>query len=151
MAKGRVAAGKTARRGVASKGKPAPKKADAGHAVSPLAPKSFATLPPLAGVRLATAEAGVRYKDRTDVLLAVLAPGTQVAGVFTKSKTASAPVEWCRTGLKGGHGAGAGRQQRQRQCLHRQGGSRRRARSGANPPPPWSAARPRKCSWPPPA
>jgi glutamate N-acetyltransferase/amino-acid N-acetyltransferase len=63
---------------------------------SPLAPKSFATLPPLAGVRLATGAAGIRYRDRADVLMAVLSPGTQVAGVFTKSKTASAPVEWCK-------------------------------------------------------
>jgi glutamate N-acetyltransferase/amino-acid N-acetyltransferase len=77
-------------------------KAAKGHAVSPLAPKSFPKLPPLAGVRLATTAAGVRYKDRTDVLLALLAPGTQVAGVFTKSKTASAPVLWCRDKLKGG-------------------------------------------------
>jgi glutamate N-acetyltransferase/amino-acid N-acetyltransferase len=59
-------------------------------------------LPPLAGVRLATGAAGVRYRDRTDVLLAVLAPGTQVAGVFTKSKTASAPVEWCKAHLARG-------------------------------------------------
>ena len=49
-------------------------------AISPLAPKSFAHLPPLAGVRLATGEAGIKYKDRTDVLLAMLAPGTQVGG-----------------------------------------------------------------------
>ncbi|MEJ0044407.1 MAG: bifunctional ornithine acetyltransferase/N-acetylglutamate synthase [Rhizomicrobium sp.] len=74
----------------------------AGHAVSPLAPKTFPSLPPLAGVRLSTGEAGVRYKDRTDVLLAVFSPGTQVAGVFTKSKTASAPVDWCKTSLAGG-------------------------------------------------
>src|ERR1700744_2601026 len=74
----------------------------AAHPVSPLAPKSFPKLPPLAGVRLATAAAGVRYKERTDVLLALLAPGTQVAGVFTTSKTASAPVLWCRDKLKGG-------------------------------------------------
>jgi glutamate N-acetyltransferase / amino-acid N-acetyltransferase len=80
-------------------GKPAAK---AGHAVSPLAPKSFAKLPPLAGVRLATGAAGVRYKDRTDVLVAVLAPGTQVAGVFTKSKTSSAPVDWCKAQVKAG-------------------------------------------------
>jgi len=73
----------------------------AGHAVSPLAPKTFPKLPPLAGVRLATAAAGVRYQQRTDVLLALLAPGTQVAGVFTTSKTASAPVLWCRDKLKG--------------------------------------------------
>jgi glutamate N-acetyltransferase / amino-acid N-acetyltransferase len=70
--------------------------------VSPLAPKSFPHLPPLAGVRLATGEAGIKYKDRTDVLLAVLAPGTEVAGVFTRSKTASAPVEWCRSQLRHG-------------------------------------------------
>jgi glutamate N-acetyltransferase/amino-acid N-acetyltransferase len=71
----------------------------AGHAVSPLAPKSFPNLPPLAGVRLSSGEAGVRYKNRTDVLLAVFAPGTQVAGVFTKSRTASAPVDWCKTNV----------------------------------------------------
>jgi glutamate N-acetyltransferase/amino-acid N-acetyltransferase len=69
--------------------------------ISPLAPKIFPKLPPLAGLRLATAAAGVRYKDRTDVLMALLAPGTQVAGVFTTSKTASAPVLWCRDKLKG--------------------------------------------------
>ncbi len=72
-------------------------------AVSPLAPKSLAKLPPLAGVRLATGEAGVRYKGRTDVLLVTLARGTQVAGVFTKSKTSSAPVDWCKAQLKAGH------------------------------------------------
>ncbi|MCP5411027.1 MAG: bifunctional glutamate N-acetyltransferase/amino-acid acetyltransferase ArgJ [Alphaproteobacteria bacterium] len=71
----------------------------AAHAVSPLAPKSFAKLPPLAGVRLATVAAGVRYQQRTDVLLALMAPGTQAAGVFTRSKTASAPVLWCRQKL----------------------------------------------------
>ena len=80
---------------------PSAKKA-AGHAVSPLAPKSFPKLPPLAGVRLGTTAAGIRYQQRTDVLLALLAPGTQVAGVFTKSKTASAPVLWCQEKLKGG-------------------------------------------------
>src|SRR5689334_19796460 len=74
----------------------------AAPAISPLAPKNFVKLPPLAGVRLSTGAAGVRYKDRTDVLLAVLSPGTQVAGVFTKSKTASAPVDWCKTNLKSG-------------------------------------------------
>ena len=70
--------------------------------VSPLAPSRAASLPPLAGVRLATVAAGIRYSQRTDVMLAVLAQGTQVAGVFTRSKTASAPVVWCRDKLKGG-------------------------------------------------
>ena len=74
----------------------------AAHPISPLAPKGFPKLPPLAGVRLATTAAGVRYAQRTDVLLALLAPGTQVAGVFTTSKTASAPVLWCRDKLRGG-------------------------------------------------
>jgi glutamate N-acetyltransferase/amino-acid N-acetyltransferase len=69
---------------------------------SPLAPKSFASLPPLAGVRLATGQAGIKYRNRTDVLFMVLAPGTQVAGVFTKSRMASAPVDWCRKQLPGG-------------------------------------------------
>jgi glutamate N-acetyltransferase/amino-acid N-acetyltransferase len=71
---------------------------------SPLAPKTFASLPPLAGVRLATGQAGIKYRDRTDVLLMVLAPGTQVAGVFTKSKAPSAPVDWCRKHLPNGTG-----------------------------------------------
>jgi len=80
--------------------KPAAVKAP--HPVSPLAPKSHPKLPPLAGVRLATVAAGIRYQQRTDVMLALLAPGTQVAGVFTKSRTASAPVLWCQSNLKQG-------------------------------------------------
>ena len=71
-------------------------------AVSPLAPKNVPDMPAIAGVRLATAEAGIRYKNRTDVLLAIMDKGTAVAGVFTKSKCPSAPVEWCRAKLKGG-------------------------------------------------
>jgi glutamate N-acetyltransferase/amino-acid N-acetyltransferase len=59
-------------------------------------------MPVIAGIRLATAEAGIRYKNRTDVLLAVMDKGTAVAGVFTKSKCPSAPVEWCRAKLRGG-------------------------------------------------
>src|ERR1700709_746641 len=71
-------------------------------AVSPLAPTDVPDMPPVAGVRLATAAAGIRYKGRTDVLLAVFDKGTTVAGVFTRSKCPSAPVEWCRAKLKGG-------------------------------------------------
>jgi glutamate N-acetyltransferase/amino-acid N-acetyltransferase len=71
-------------------------------AVSPLAPTDVPEMPAIAGVRLATAEAGIRYKGRTDVLLVVMEEGTAVAGVFTQSKCASAPVEWCRKLLKGG-------------------------------------------------
>ncbi|MDQ0510466.1 bifunctional glutamate N-acetyltransferase/amino-acid acetyltransferase ArgJ [Ancylobacter amanitiformis] len=65
-------------------------------AVSPLAPKTTPDVGPVAGVRYATAEAGIRYRGRTDVLLLALNAGTTAAGVFTKSKCPSAPVEWCR-------------------------------------------------------
>jgi glutamate N-acetyltransferase / amino-acid N-acetyltransferase len=70
--------------------------------VSPLAPARFPDMPEIAGVRLATAAAGIRYADRTDVLLTLLDPGTTVAGVLTRSKCPSAPVDWCRARLKGG-------------------------------------------------
>jgi glutamate N-acetyltransferase/amino-acid N-acetyltransferase len=74
--------------------------------VSPLAPKTFPDLPQIAGVRFATAEAGIKYKNRTDVLLAAFDEGTTVAGVFTSSKCPSAPVDWCREVLKGGTARG---------------------------------------------
>ena len=70
--------------------------------VSPLAPKTPVTLSPLAGVRLASYACGLRYQGRTDLMATELAPGTTVAGVFTKSLTAAAPVLWCREALKGG-------------------------------------------------
>src|SRR3954465_14967964 len=72
------------------------------HAVSPLAPKHVPELPDIPGVRLATGAAGIRYQGRTDVLLALFDQGTTVAGVLTRSKCPSAPVEWCRDKLKGG-------------------------------------------------
>jgi glutamate N-acetyltransferase/amino-acid N-acetyltransferase len=72
--------------------------------VSPLAPTRVPAMPAIAGVRLATAAAGIRYAGRTDVLLAVLDKGTSVAGVLTRSKCPSAPVEWCRAKLPGGSG-----------------------------------------------
>ena len=72
------------------------------HAVSPLAPKSYPAMPAIGGVRIATAEAGIRYKGRTDVLLMLFDPGTTVAGVFTRSKCPSAPVDVCRANLAAG-------------------------------------------------
>ncbi len=71
-------------------------------AVSPLAPKIVPDLPPIEGMQLATAQAGIRYANRTDVLLAAFDRGTTIAGVFTRSKCPSAPVEWCRAYLKRG-------------------------------------------------
>ncbi len=69
---------------------------------SPLAPASVQVLPPLAGARLASANSGIRYQGRDDLLLIELAPGTAAAGVFTRSLTRSAPVDWCRAAAKGG-------------------------------------------------
>ncbi|MEM9010654.1 MAG: bifunctional glutamate N-acetyltransferase/amino-acid acetyltransferase ArgJ [Pseudomonadota bacterium] len=66
---------------------------------SPLAPAGFPDLPPVAGIRFAAAEAGVRYRGRPDVMLAEAPPGTQVAGVFTRSATRAAPVLWCEARL----------------------------------------------------
>jgi glutamate N-acetyltransferase / amino-acid N-acetyltransferase len=67
---------------------------------SPFAPASLPQVPVIDGVRFATAEAGIRYKGRTDLMLAVFDPGTVAAGVLTQSKTASAAVTWCRDNLK---------------------------------------------------
>jgi len=69
---------------------------------SPLAPKTMSLIAPLEGVRFATGAVGIRYADRPDVMLALLDEGATVAGVFTKSKCPSAPVEWCRAKLKSG-------------------------------------------------
>jgi glutamate N-acetyltransferase/amino-acid N-acetyltransferase len=69
---------------------------------SPFAPETLVRLDPIDGVRFATAEAGIRYRGRTDLMVAVLAEGTTAAGVLTQSKTASAPVLACRKHLKKG-------------------------------------------------
>jgi glutamate N-acetyltransferase / amino-acid N-acetyltransferase len=73
-----------------------------GHKVSPLAPAHVPHLASLGGVKLAIAETSIRYKNRPDVLLALLPEGTSVAGCFTTSKSRSAPVDWCVKSLKGG-------------------------------------------------
>ena len=67
---------------------------------SPLAPARYQKLPALAGVRLAAKACGVKYKGRKDVLLMDFAPGTAMAGVFTRSLTAGPAVRWCREALK---------------------------------------------------
>jgi len=81
--------------------------------ISPLAPASFPTLPPVHGVQLASYAAGLRYQKRADLMLAALAPGTSVAGTFTQSLCPSAPVDWCRQILSG---EGADRQARAVVC-----------------------------------
>jgi glutamate N-acetyltransferase/amino-acid N-acetyltransferase len=70
--------------------------------VSPLAPASTPTLPQIAGVRLTGAAIGLKKKGGRDLMLAVLDPGTTIAGALTRSLCPSAPVEWCRHALKGG-------------------------------------------------
>ncbi len=75
--------------------------------ISPLAPSAFPELPEIAGLRVAVVESGVRYRNRPDVMLAELAPGTTVAGVFTRSATRAAPVLDCQAKLGGPSEAGA--------------------------------------------
>ncbi len=70
--------------------------------VSPLAPDNFPKMPAIFGVSLAVGKTKIKYKDRTDLLVAQLASGTTVAGVYTRSLTSSAPVEWCRKILNSG-------------------------------------------------
>ncbi|MFM9864991.1 MAG: bifunctional glutamate N-acetyltransferase/amino-acid acetyltransferase ArgJ [Micropepsaceae bacterium] len=94
-------AGKSAKIAVTAKPAPelTPKAVKSAPPTSPLAPKSLAKLQPISGVRLGAGSAGIRYEGRTDVLMAVMAPGTTVAGVFTTSKTAAAPIDWCRAAI----------------------------------------------------
>jgi glutamate N-acetyltransferase/amino-acid N-acetyltransferase len=76
----------------------APVKAD--KKVSPLAPKGgFPNLPTIAGAEFSAVEAGVKYQNRKDVMLVRLAPGTAIAGVFTKSTTRAACVLDCQAKL----------------------------------------------------
>ena len=75
--------------------------------ISPFAPKDLSKLPPIMGVTMSACEAGIRYQGRMDLTLFALAEGTNVAGVFTKSKTASAAVDWCKDTLEAPGGARA--------------------------------------------
>jgi glutamate N-acetyltransferase / amino-acid N-acetyltransferase len=74
---------------------------------SPLAPAAFPDLPVIRGARFAAASAGVKYQGRTDVMLAVLDPGTAIAGVFTRSATRSAPVLDCQAKMGRASDSGA--------------------------------------------
>ena len=74
---------------------------------SPLAPNSFPKLPIIDGVRFATAATGVKYRDRTDVMLASIAAGSTVAGVFTRSATRAACVLDCQSKIGGDTSRGA--------------------------------------------
>lgn len=69
---------------------------------SPFAPSEYPEMEALDGFRLGVAGTGVKYKDRDDVLVVAMDEGTTVAGVFTKSKCSSAPVDWCKKHLDAG-------------------------------------------------
>ncbi|PSL18005.1 bifunctional glutamate N-acetyltransferase/amino-acid acetyltransferase ArgJ [Shimia abyssi] len=75
--------------------------------ISPLAPKSFPDLPRVAGAEFAAIEAGIKYEGRKDVTLIRLAPGTTMAGAFTKSSTRAAPVLDCQVKISGDSTDGA--------------------------------------------
>lgn len=72
--------------------------------ISPLAPAQFPNIESVEGVRFVTRGVGVKYAGRTDLMIADLSEGSTIAGVFTKSLTASAPVDACREALKQGKG-----------------------------------------------
>ena len=103
-------------------------------AASPLAPKSFPSRSkPVAGVRLNGRAVGLKPSGAKDLMVAELAKGTTIAGVLTRSRCPSGPVDWCREILPKGPGAGDRRQLGQRQCLHWRGG---RQASSPTPLPP---------------
>ena len=72
--------------------------------ISPLAPETFPEIAPVKGVRFATRAVGVKYADRTDLMVAEVSENSAIAGVFTQSLTASAPVDACREALASGKG-----------------------------------------------
>ncbi|WP_372840087.1 bifunctional glutamate N-acetyltransferase/amino-acid acetyltransferase ArgJ [Phaeovulum sp.] len=77
-------------------------------AISPLAPAAFPALPAIAGVEFAAIAAGVRYVGRSDVMLVRLAPGSAVAGAFTRSSTRAACIHDCQAKLRAKVPEGAG-------------------------------------------
>ncbi len=119
--------------------------------VSPLAPERSPELPPIAGVKLGTAHCGIRYKGRSDLMVAVLDPATTIAGVFTRSLMPGAPVDWCRASSAPRQGAGDRRQLRRRQCLHRPQRQERRRSDREGNRASSSAARPARSTSRPPA
>ena len=98
--------------------------------VSPFAPATLPAVPTVDGVELAACEAGIRYAGRKDLLLVRLAPGAVAGGVLTRSKTASAPVAWCRERLPAFANPRNRRQLRERQRLHRLSWRRSRSPDG---------------------
>lgn len=57
-------------------------------------------LAPVAGIRLATTCAGIKYSDRKDLVIIELAEGTTTAGVFTQNEFCAAPVQVAKAHLQ---------------------------------------------------
>ena len=68
--------------------------------VSPLKPKQVERIYDIDGVYLSSINSGIKYKGRDDLLLITFSKNTNVAGIFTKSSTASAAVKWCKKNIK---------------------------------------------------
>ncbi len=69
-----------------------------GLQVSPLA-VPFPTIPPIAGVEMATGRAGFYKHQRDDLVVFRFPEGATCAGVFTRHSVGSAPVDWCKRQL----------------------------------------------------
>ncbi|APX77416.1 Arginine biosynthesis bifunctional protein ArgJ [Achromobacter insolitus] len=57
---------------------------------------------PVAGVEIGVTEAGIRKANRRDLTVFRFAPGTSVAGVFTRNRFCAAPVQVCQAHLAAG-------------------------------------------------
>jgi glutamate N-acetyltransferase / amino-acid N-acetyltransferase len=58
---------------------------------------------PVAGIEIGVVQAGIRKPGRYDLTVMRFAPGTQVAGVFTRNRFCAAPVQVCREHLALSH------------------------------------------------
>ncbi len=74
-----------------------------GLQVSPLA-VPFPTIPPIAGVEMATGRAGFYKHQRDDLVVFRFPEGATCAGVFTRHSVGSAPVDWCKRQLVASEG-----------------------------------------------
>ena len=72
---------------------------------SPFAPSENPEMFPVKGVQLAALTCGLKASGNKDLMLMVLPERSVMAGVFTQSSTAAAPIDWCRDCLSG-HGYG---------------------------------------------
>ena len=97
--------------------------------------------PPVAGVRLGAAAAGIRYQGRTDLVMAELAAGHDGRRRVHQQQMPGRTGRLVPGRAGGGPGAGRGGQCRQRQRVHRRSAAATRWRRPPPPPPPCSAAR----------